>query len=182
MLFVPFVADFDIEQMEFTNSNKEDFDEIFRLYAAAIEFQKAKFHRAWLPFDRAMIECEIAEKRNWKFVIDGKIVCIYSVTFEDPFIWKEKSLEPAIYIHRIVTNPEFRGRKFVPKITGWAHEYAKSLGKKFIRMDTWGDNQKLLDYYVECGFEFLGVITPTASADLPPHYEGITLSLFEIKL
>lgn len=168
--------------MQFLNSTTEDFDEIFRLYDAAIEFQKAKFHRAWLPFDRAMINREIDEKRHWKILLDDKIACIFSVTFEDPFIWKEKSGEPAIYIHRIVTNPEFRGQKFVPKITDWAREYAPAVGKKFIRMDTWGDNQKLRDYYIDCGFEFLGVITPTASVDLPKHYDGITLSLFEIKL
>ena len=168
--------------MEFTNSKPEEIDEIFRLYDAAIEFQKTKFHRVWLPFDRPMIEREIAENRNWKIVIGNRIACIYSVTYEDPFIWKEKSAEPAIYIHRIVTNPEFRGLKFVPKITEWARSYAPSIGKSFVRMDTWGDNVKLRDYYVECGFEFLGVITPTASADLPKHYDGITLSLFEIKL
>ena len=168
--------------MKFINSNPEDIDEIFRLYDAAIEFQKAKFHRAWLPFDRAMIEREIAEKRNWKILIDDRIACIFSVAFEDPFIWKEKSEDPAIYIHRIVTNPEFRGQRFVPKITGWARRYAPGIGKKFIRMDTWGDNQKLRDYYVDCGFEFLGIITPTKSTDLPKHYDGITLSLFEIKL
>jgi len=168
--------------MEFLNSTQTDFDEIFRLYDAAIEFQKTKFDKSWLPFDRAMIKREIAEKRNWKILIDNKIACIFSITFEDPFIWKEKNAEPAVYIHRIVTNPEFRGNKFVPKITDWAREYARSLGKKFIRMDTWGDNQKLIDYYTACGFEFLGVITPTKSPDLPKHYEGISLSLFEIKI
>jgi hypothetical protein len=168
--------------MEFLHSTTEDFDEIFRLYDLAIEFQKTKFDKSWLPFDRAMIEREIAEKRHWKILIDDKIGCIFSVTFADPFIWKEKSGEPAVYIHRIVTNPEFRGQKFVPKITDWARVYAREIGKKFIRMDTWGDNQKLLDYYVGCGFEFLGVITPTKSADLPKHYEGITLGLFEIRL
>jgi ribosomal protein S18 acetylase RimI-like enzyme len=168
--------------MDFLNSETTDFDEIFRLYDAAIEFQKTKFDKTWLPFDRAMIIGEIAEKRHWKIVSGEKIACIFSIAFADPMIWKEKSLEPSIYIHRIVTNPEFRGQKFVPKITDWARVYAKSIGKKFVRMDTWGDNQKLIDYYVECGFEFLGVITPTKSADLPKHYSGITLSLFEIKL
>lgn len=168
--------------MDFLNSTIEDFDCIFRLYDAAIEFQKTKFDKSWLPFDRTMIEREIAEKRLWKIVIDEKIACIFSIAFEDPLIWKEKSAEPSIYIHRIVTNPEFRGQKFVPKITEWARGYARSIGKNFIRMDTWGDNQKLLDYYVSCGFEFLGVITPTKSAELPKHYDGITLSLFEIKL
>jgi len=168
--------------MKFLNSTTEDFDEIFRLYDAAIEFQKTKFDKSWLPFDRAMIEREIAEKRHWKIPVDDVIACIFSITFEDPFIWKEKSGSSAIYIHRIVTNPEFRGQKFVPKITEWARAFAKSTGKKFVRMDTWGDNQKLIDYYVDCGFEYLGVITPTKTADLPKHYEGITLSLFEIQI
>ena len=49
-------------------------------------------------------------------------------------------------------------------------------------MDTWGDNQKLIDYYTECGFAFLGTITPTASNQLPKHYSAIFLSLFEIKV
>lgn len=168
--------------MEFLNSKTKDFDEIFRLYDLAIEFQKTKFDKTWLPFDRAMIEKEIAEKRHWKILIDAQIACIFSIAFDDPLIWKEKNAEPSIYIHRIVTNPEFRGNGFVPKITDWARDYAKSIDKKFVRMDTWGDNQKLIDYYIGCGFAFLGVITPTKSTDLPKHYSGITLSLFEIKI
>jgi len=168
--------------MKFLNSTNDDFDEINRLYDLAIEFQKTKFHKAWLPFDQVLIHREIDEKRHWKIVLDDRIACIFSIAFEDPMIWKEKGFDPAIYIHRIVTNPDFRGQKFVPKITDWARDYAGSIGKKFVRMDTWGDNQKLLDYYVGCGFEYLGVVEPTKSPDLPKHYDGITLSLFEIQL
>ena len=168
--------------MKFQNSNITDFDQIFKLYDLTIEFQKTKFDKTWLPFDKKLLEKEIAENRHWKITIDGEIACIFSITFSDPLIWKERDFEPSIYLHRIVTNPDFRGRKFVPKIADWARVYAKSLGKHFIKMDTWGDNQKLIDYYVDCGFDFLGVITPTKTAELPKHYEGITLSLFEIKL
>jgi ribosomal protein S18 acetylase RimI-like enzyme len=168
--------------MKFQTSDGEDFEEIFRLYDAAIEFQKTVFDKSWLPFDREMIAKEIAEKRHWKILADDKIACIFSVTFSDELIWKERNSDAAIYIHRIVTNPEFRGRKFVPKITDWAIDHAKSIGKKFVRMDTWGNNQKLIDYYTACGFQFLGAVEPTKSDDLPKHYEGITLSLFEIKI
>ena len=49
-------------------------------------------------------------------------------------------------------------------------------------MDTWGDNRKLIDYYTNCGFEFLGVVTPDEIEKLPKHYEGITLSLFEMEI
>jgi len=168
--------------MKFLNSEPTDLDEIFWLYDLAIEFQKTVFDKSWLPFDRKLIEREIAERRNWKIVIDDRIACVYSIVFEDSLIWKEKSADSAIYIHRITTNPDFRGNKFVPKIVEWAKAYAKSIEKDFVRMDTWGDNQKLIDYYTACGFKFLGVVTPNEIEKLPKHYEGITLSLFEIKL
>ena len=49
-------------------------------------------------------------------------------------------------------------------------------------MDTWGDNQKLINYYQACGFDLVGVMTPGESATLPKHYSGISLSLFQIDL
>ena len=87
-----------------------------------------------------------------------------------------------MYIHRIVTNPEFRGRGYVRAITGWSIEHARSRGLRFVRMDTWGDNLKLIDYYRDCGFRFLGLTTAMESPSMPKHYKGIELSLFEIDL
>jgi ribosomal protein S18 acetylase RimI-like enzyme len=81
-----------------------------------------------------------------------------------------------------VTNPLFRGRGYVRAIVEWAKDYGETSGRNFIRLDTWGDNQKLIDYYRNCGFSFLGVISPQETSNLPKHYEGISLSLFEIKL
>lgn len=168
--------------MEFLNSTTEDLDEIFRLYDSAIEFQKTVFNKSWLPFDKKFIEKEIAEKRHWKIAIEDKIACIFSINFDDSLIWKDKSDDDSVYLHRVAVNPEFRGMKIFPKIVEWLRGYAKSTGRKFIRMDTWGDNQKLIDYYINCGFNFLGVTTPTKTAELPKHYEGISLSLFEMKI
>ena len=167
--------------MEIVNSTPDDFDRIFELYDAAIEFQKKVFDKHWKGFEPGLIEQEINDNRQWKILVDGQIACIFAITFEDPYIWKEKEQGDAIYIHRIVTDPSFRGRNFALHITNWAKEYAKSIGKKKVRMDTWGDNQKLIDYYQQCGFEFLGIITPDQK-NLPKHYNGITLSLFEIEV
>ena len=60
-------------------------------------------------------------------------------------------------------------------------QFAKENSLDFLRMDTWGDNESLIEYYQKCGFNFLGIITPDYD-DLPKHYEGITLSLFEIEM
>lgn len=167
--------------MQIVNSTHEDFDRIFEFYDAAIEYQKKVFNKHWKGFEPGLVANEISENRQWKIVVGGQIACVFAITFDDASIWGEKDQNDAIYIHRIVTDPAFRGRLFVQHIMEWAKVYAKSLGKKYVRMDTWGDNEKLIDYYQKCGFNFLGIITPKYS-NLPKHYNGITLSLFEINV
>lgn len=167
--------------MEFKPSTNQDIETIFAFYDLAIEYQKTKFNKHWMGFDRKLIEKEISEERQWKIIIDDEIACIFAITFEDESIWKEKNRDKAVYFHRIVTHPKFRGNNFVKEIAKWGLPFAVEKNLDFLRMDTWGDNEALIEYYQKCGFEFLGVITPEYSG-LPKHYEGITLSLFEIEV
>ena len=164
------------------NSTHEDIDTIFGLYDDAVAFQKTVFYKQWQGFDRLLVEKEVSENRQWKIVVDGSVACIFAITFNDPLIWKEKDQDPAIYIHRIVTNPKFRGGAYVKEIVKWAKQYARSIDKKFVRMDTWSDNEKLREYYTSCGFQYLGITVMENTGGLPKHYEGLSLSLFEIDI
>ena len=168
--------------MEILSANEGDFSIIFDLYDKAIEFQKTVFDKHWLGFDTDLVRQEIDENRLWKILEGDATACIFSVAYEDPIIWGEDSGDSAMYIHRIVTNPEFRGRGYVKAIVEWARTHAYENALQYIRMDTWGDNLKLKDYYTGCGFEYRGVVTPAESPTLPKHYSGITLGLFEIDL
>jgi uncharacterized damage-inducible protein DinB len=115
-------------------------------------------------------------------MLEGQVALIFSVTYEDALIWGNKSRDPAIYIHRIATNRFFRGRGYMKQIVAWAKGHARTFGKNFIRMDTWADNQNLINYYVDCGFKLLGIKHLRKTTGLPIHYEGNDLSLFEIDL
>jgi RimJ/RimL family protein N-acetyltransferase len=164
------------------NSNSNDTDEIFRLYKIATDFQKTRFTSHWPEFDRELIETEILENRQWKIVAEGKIACVWATTFNDPQIWEERNEDPAVYIHRIATNPDFRGQNLVGKIVEWAKNYAKENQKQYIRMDTVGYNLGLINYYTRCGFDFLGLLKLKNTGGLPAHYENATVSLFEIEV
>ena len=168
--------------MKIESCNPGDLDLIFHFYDLAIEYQKTKFDKYWLPFDRGMVECEISERRQFKITEADRVACVFAITQSDPHIWKERNIDKAVYIHRIVTHPDFRGRNYVKAIVEWAKSYAASNNLDFIRMDTWGDNESLIKYYSSCGFDFLGIIVPNPSDELPSHYSAITLSLFEIDL
>lgn len=169
--------------MQIINSTHKDINEIFRLYKLATDYQIAIFpDNQWPLFDRSLITSEIQENRQWKILINNTIACVWATTFSDPEIWGKRSDDPSIYIHRIATNPEFRGHNFVGEIVKWAKEYAANHNKKFIRMDTCGHNKKLIDHYTNNGFDFLGMAKLKNTLDLPSHYTDADVCYFEIRL
>lgn len=169
--------------MTITNSNLDDIPEIFRLYQLARDFQKIQFpENLWPEFDQDFIATEVIENRQFKIVIDNKIACIWAITYNDADIWEEKENNDAIYIHRIATNPEFRGNNFVQMIADWSKDFARKENKKFVRMDTCGQNDRLINHYKKCGFEFLGVKKLKDSSGLQAHYHNVDVCFFEIEL
>jgi ribosomal protein S18 acetylase RimI-like enzyme len=169
--------------MKIENSSINDIPEIFRLYRIASDYQRAKKTVVvWPEFEKQLVETEVSEQRQWKLIIDGQIACVWATTFSDEQIWEERDADAAIYIHRIATNPEFRGHNFVSIITEWAKVHAKNIGKDYVRLDTLGNNVKLIKHYTDAGFDFLGMFDLKDTSDLPAHYQGVPACLFEIKL
>ncbi len=165
------------------NSTQRDIQEIFRLYELATAFQKIKFpENLWPKFDKRRIATEIKEKRQFKYLIDDKIACIWAISCSDPQIWEDKENDFSIYIHRIATNPDFRGNNFVEKIVGWSKNYAQEHDKRFIRMDTCGKNEGLIRHYSNCGFDFLGIKKLKDTSELPSHYHNADVCFFEIEV
>jgi ribosomal protein S18 acetylase RimI-like enzyme len=159
-----------------------DVDTILNLYDQATAYQKTKYTKHWQGFERSLVKDSIDEDRQWKIIIDNQIACVFTLTYNDLLIWKEKDADPALYIHRIATNPDFRGKSLVKIIVAWAKNHAKQLQKDYIRMDTGSGNEGLNKYYVSCGFRYLGVTEMGEAADLPAHYKNGSFSLFEIKV
>src|SRR5258705_4382061 len=114
------------KKIEIKNCSITDTDTILALYAAAIDLQTQKKMVIWPRFEKSLIEKEIQEGRQWKLIINGKIACNWAITFEDKEIWEEKDNNNSIYIHRIATNPAFRGNRFIDAIVTWAKAYALS--------------------------------------------------------
>src|SRR5206468_160950 len=85
-------------------------------------------------------------------------------------IWGERDNNDSIYIHRIATRTEFRGNRFIDAIVAWAKDYALSQGKEHVRLDTLGNNIKLIEHYTSAGFTFLGINKLGDTKNLPEHY------------
>lgn len=165
------------------NSTHKDLPEIFRLYAIASDYQRSiNAPVIWPEFEQEMVKKEIREGHQWKMLIDGAIACIWATTFSDELIWLEKNSDSSVYIHRIAVNPDFRGRRLVQKIVEWAIPFAKKHGKEYVRLDTIGENERLIRLYTNAGFQFLGMFPLKNTEGLPKHYSYAPAALFEIKL
>ena len=170
------------KNIEIHNSQAKDIDTIAKLYNEATDYQIKKSAVPWPVIERQLIEREITEKRQWKILINNKVACVFSISYSDPQIWLELNEAPPIYIHRISTSPEFRGHYLVKEIIKWSINFAKANNKKYIRMDTVGENLALINYYKKCGFDFLGLSKLKDTLDLPSHYHNSTVCLFQIKI
>lgn len=168
--------------MKIINSTLQDLPAIMALYDEAIAHQKAVSDLVWKGFDEEVVVHELKENRQWKIIVEDEIACVFMIAYSDPAIWDEKDRDSAIYVHRIVTNPKFRGNGFVQIITDWSIEYALTNHIDFVRLDTWQDNAKLHQIYQKAGFRYVGIKVITPSENLPRHYWGTTLGLFEIKM
>jgi GNAT superfamily N-acetyltransferase len=171
--------------MIITNTTAEDLDVLEELFGEAIQYQRSRFAgHVWQGMNRALIAREIEEKLHWKIVEAGQIACFFSALYSDAQVWDARDADPSIYLHRMVTNPAFRGKKYVKQIIAWANEFGKAAGKRYIRLDTGRDNRRLNEYYLECGFEFCGIKQFTEEGDpsVPRHYLGTGLNLYEKRI
>jgi len=171
------------EQMLIQNCTANDLPDILALYQHARDLQAERKSVVWPTFSEEFLLKEIAEKRQWKLVEDNMIACNWAITFEDKEIWGDKDKDDSIYIHRICTNAIFRGNRYIDNIADWVKGYAAGQGKQYARLDTLGNNTKLIKHYASAGFEFLGIFRLADTANLPDHYQQEPdCCLFEMKI
>ena len=165
--------------MTIENSEHTDIDKIFDLYRIATNYMKSKNQVHWPEFSKDLIVNEIEENKQWKLLIDGQIACIWATTLNDELIWGSKKNEPSLYIHRIATNPNFRGKNLVEKLISWANEFGKKRNLEYLRMDTVGLNNGLINHYEKLGFQFLGTKEIENTNGLPEHYKKGEVCYFQ---
>ena len=165
------------------NCTREDFPAICVLYEDARNLQRERNMVVWPSFKDELVLNEIREGRQWKLLEGDRFACNWAITFEDRDIWGDQDRDDSIFIHRICTHPAFRGRRYIDYIVSWVKPYAIEKGRQFIRLDTLGNNTKLIQHYTSAGFEFLGIFHLPDTSRLPKHYQDEPdCCLFQIEL
>lgn len=153
----------------------DDLPLIFNLFEEAIRYQKENGYIGWSSYDKEFIKSD-------KVIRDKEVLGIFSICHTDKLIWREREKKDALYLHRIVLNRAFQGARIFNIILAWSQAYARTHGRKFVRMDTWAANTKLINYYKGYGFIFVENYTTSDTSDLPIQHRNLNVALLELEV
>lgn len=164
------------------NSDRDDLDFIFQLFNASIIYQERNGLPNWKNYDKNAIIRDVENMNHYKVIIENSIALVFSVCYDDPVIWRTKDTGDSIYLHRIVVNPNCKGQKLFKVVLDWSVDHAKLKNRHSIRMDTWANNTRLIQYYQRFGFLFIENFTTPDTPELPVHNRNLALALLEFDL
>jgi ribosomal protein S18 acetylase RimI-like enzyme len=161
-------------------TDPSDLPVVFELFEAAIAYQKRHHYPAWKDFYQEIVDADMAARRQYKIILDGQIACIFTPMLSDQEIWRHHDDGNAVYLHRIITNPGFKGRRLFEQVLNWAAGFARQHGRTYIRMDTWARNPNLIAYYEGYGFRFFEHYTTPDSEEVPEQHRNINVVLLQL--
>ncbi|MCB9252337.1 MAG: GNAT family N-acetyltransferase [Flavobacteriales bacterium] len=165
---------------EILNTTPGDLDTVCQIFDAAIMYQKKNGYPQYLTNDRILIEELIKQKRHFKIMVDKRIACTFNYDLKDKAIWQERDKKNAVYLHRIITHPDFKGLKMMQYVLDWAMQFAIKHKLKHIRCDTWDNNDSLINYYKGFGFKIIDHITSPDSDEISINCRGNKVILLQI--
>lgn len=164
------------------NTVPSDMDFIYSMFDNAIAYQKRKGYPVWKDFDQGALLRDSASGNHYKIVIENQIALVFSVCYSDPLIWGNRENGKSVYLHRIVVNPAFKGKKLFSTVLSWAIGHCKKKNLPSVRMDTWFENNVIIEYYKSFGFALIGDHVTPDSHELASQNRNLRVALLEYKI
>lgn len=165
--------------MEIRQARIEEIDDLQALFVATIAWQQQRGVPTFSRFPASFFAQEINKGAVFVAWRAGKLVGTISLYESDDFIW-DNDLAPALYIHRLASLRMAEGRGVGAALIEWSRQRAIMMGKQWLRVDCWADNDELCRVYERRGFSPMRVKNTGQHAALPEHYQNINLQLFQM--
>jgi GNAT superfamily N-acetyltransferase len=83
---------------------------------------------------------------------DGEAVGTIKFQLQDALFWPDTPADEAAFVHRLAVRRAFAGGQLSALLLRWAAERARSLGRRFLRLDCEASRPRLRAVYERCGF------------------------------
>ena len=104
--------------------------------------------------DAGRIARETAAGQFFVAEIDGDPAGAVRFQLEDQLFWPDLDGDDSAFIHRLVVRRRYKGLGVATALMGWAVSHARSMGKRYLRLDTDASRPKLRELYERFGFQF----------------------------
>ena len=98
----------------------DDLTVIRSLFDQAVQYQQAHGLPMWNRYDKAALTADLRQKIQYKLCINHEIAMVFSVFMSDPNMWGEREQGDAIYLHRIISNPTYKGQSLLQYVIDWS--------------------------------------------------------------
>lgn len=167
---------------QIVNTALSDLPLVLWLFEQAMKLNDRQGYKVWTTIDKIALQQDIENKLQYKIMRGNDVRCIFSVQFSDPLIWGERDASDAIYLHRVVVHPDFKGQRQFEDVLTWTKTLAQQRQRAYIRMDTWADNPGIIRYYESFGFALVGTRTTEDTPKLPIQNRNLNVVLLELKV
>jgi GNAT superfamily N-acetyltransferase len=158
-----------------------DFEAVVNLLAAARSWQRTMGVDVWQQFDPAQIAADISRGCVYVGKAGDALCATVTLLESDPLVWGPDGGR-ALYIHKLASSRDERGRGAGARIIAWVRDMARQRDKRWLRLETWRENRKMRAYYERQGFRHVrDQFFPPDSA-LPADYRGTYKSLYQLEL
>ena len=102
--------------------------------------------------ERARVSDEAAAGQFVVAEADGRIVGAIRFQLEDRLFWPDLDGSDSAFVHRLAVRRTHAGRGISTELLQWSVDRARSLGKRYLRLDCDADRMRLRALYERFGF------------------------------
>jgi len=164
------------------NTTPEDLPLVYWLFDQAIFYQRQHGYPAWRGYEKSALSAEVEQLLQYKVMQYHHVLAIFSVTYSDPATWGEWDTGKALFLHRVITHPQFKGQHIFKKVREWALQTAREKELDYIRIDTWTDNPAIIAFYEGYGFHVVAARVTPDSPELPEQNRNLRVTLMQLSV
>lgn len=141
-------------------ASDEQIDELLGIWLEKAHWLIEKNMPMWDPaqFSKERLSAKYLEPQYFVCRNERGIIGGFILIERDDRYWKGHDQDKAYYFHKFVVRNEYKGQGYSGYILEWVKDYARTMGKEFVRLDYNEERTYLKGMYLSHGFVQMGVV------------------------
>ena len=135
--------------------------ELTRVLQAAARALEKRGEPLWPleTLEPAALQAAYPEAESYVGFQGGEAVAGMIVLEDDPLFWPDVRAGESVFLHKLAVIPAFQGSGVATAMLGFAAARARTLQKRYLRLDCAAERPKLCAFYERHGFRWVGECT-----------------------